>query len=553
MKRSLLTGPPIDLHHKSPSTLKDYIHKIIDYWPEGMLHETYCSNQTITTAYQQIYQNSLRICKWLKENNIENTNHIILLLDTAHEYTAAVWSCILGNYVWIPWSLSGLNKNKKKYIQNLEHLIQQFNTVYILTLPSIIDQIRDLPTEISSSAKILNLNEILNVSSAFIVPESVQQDNTESICSVIPTSGTTGIPKLVSISHKAMYYRRVTRLNRSTRRQTLNLFPFNSITGMNIAFPTCPISHYFEISLIASQPLYLLEYINKHKIENVALNSYMAALMCYSIELSKPNIDLSCVKSLAFGADAIIPEQVKNLVSHFNNLGAIDLDVSFAYGMTESSVVCYKKIRQNELFNNPDVESLPFLGTAVQGMSIRIADENSNIIPQGETGQIQLRSKQLLFSGYFNNPALTKSIFTEDGWFNTGDRGVIYDDQLKITGRKNFKTVAELDNTSVQEIEIMLQKLPGIYNSMLYVCPVKPTDNARDELVIFFVPDKSKDNHIRSVSEEIHDKNNKSIGAVIRAIVPISIDDLEVTATGKILRSDLLDKFLRFKLDSIKT
>ncbi|MFV1970070.1 MAG: long-chain fatty acid--CoA ligase [Acidimicrobiia bacterium] len=99
----------------------------------------------------------------------------------------------------------------------------------------------------------------------------------------------------------------------------------------------------------------------------------------------------------------------------FRGVGVTILE---GYGLTETTA--------GATLNTPRSIKIGTVGRPIQGVSIRIADDGEILINGGH-----------VFSGYWNNESATQEVFTEDGWFRSGDLGVLDDEGfLSITGRK---------------------------------------------------------------------------------------------------------------------
>jgi long-chain acyl-CoA synthetase len=99
------------------------------------------------------------------------------------------------------------------------------------------------------------------------------------------------------------------------------------------------------------------------------------------------------------------------------------------------------------------------VGPVFPGMSVKIVDEQGNTLPPGKKGLILAKGPQVMV-GYYNKPDLTKEVITEEGWFHTGDLGVLSrDNELKIMGRaKDTIVLLGGENIEPSPIEQKIQE-----------------------------------------------------------------------------------------------
>ena len=160
---------------------------------------------------------------------------------------------------------------------------------------------------------------------------------------------------------------------------------------------------------------------------------------------------------LVAGAAAMKPEVCKDLV----NMG---FKVRQGYGLTETSpILCVNRDTGNEYAS---------VGPAMPGVEIRIDSPDE----EGK-GEIQARGDNVML-GYYKNEEATKAVFTEDGWFRTGDQGRLdKKGRLYITGRiKNIIVTNTGKNIYPEELEGKLDSIPYIAECMVY-----GDDSAADE------------------------------------------------------------------------
>jgi len=156
------------------------------------------------------------------------------------------------------------------------------------------------------------------------------------------------------------------------------------------------------------------------------------------------------LKCIVVGAASLSPE-IARMYS------AAGIRIREGYGMTEASPL----ISLNRFA--PGLNRFGTVGIPVPAMDLKIAEEND----EGE-GEIWIKGPNVMH-GYFNRPELNSEVFTEDGWFKTGDVGRIVDGRfLQITDRKKdiFKTSAG-KYIAPQPIENALKSSPYIIQSLV--------------------------------------------------------------------------------------
>lgn len=124
------------------------------------------------------------------------------------------------------------------------------------------------------------------------------------------------------------------------------------------------------------------------------------------------------------------------------------------YGMTEIGMAISNPYRG---------ERKPgFIGQALPGVNIRIADEHGLVAGEGQAGEIQVKGANV-FPEYWNKPDATKEAFTGDGWFKTGDIAVLEEGSYKILGRNSVDIIKSGGyKISALEIEEVLREHPEI-------------------------------------------------------------------------------------------
>ena len=126
------------------------------------------------------------------------------------------------------------------------------------------------------------------------------------------------------------------------------------------------------------------------------------------------------------------------------------------YGMTECApIITYDDWKEEKLYS---------CGKAAPNMQVRIASAN----PVEIAGEIQVKGANV-FLGYYKNEEATAEVFTEDGWFRTGDMGILDEDgSLFIKGRTKCMILGPSgQNIYPEEVETLLNSQPYVVESLV--------------------------------------------------------------------------------------
>jgi malonyl-CoA/methylmalonyl-CoA synthetase len=133
------------------------------------------------------------------------------------------------------------------------------------------------------------------------------------------------------------------------------------------------------------------------------------------------------------------------------------------YGMTEACIITSAHI------DRPRCAGA--VGWPLPGLSLRVADETNQPMPNGTTGEIQIKGPSV-FRGYWRKPEKTAEDFTVDGFFKTGDLAQLDPDgMVNIVGRAKDMMISGGFNVYPKEIETVIDGLPGVAESAVVGMP----------------------------------------------------------------------------------
>jgi long-chain acyl-CoA synthetase len=200
--------------------------------------------------------------------------------------------------------------------------------------------------------------------------------------------------------------------------------------------------------------------------------------------------------------------------------------IAEGYGLSETSPVACVNSALIENFTG-------HIGLPVPGTEVLILNDDGIEVPFGTPGEICIRGPQVM-AGYWNNPEETKSAMTADGYFRTGDIGIMTSDGFtKIIDRKKDMVLVSGFNVYPNEVEEVLSQIPGV----LECAVIGMSDEDTGEAVKAFIVRQDSsltEKDVFSFCKE-HLTNYKRPKHIVFR------DELPKTNVGKILRRELRD------------
>jgi long-chain acyl-CoA synthetase len=172
---------------------------------------------------------------------------------------------------------------------------------------------------------------------------------------------------------------------------------------------------------------------------------------------NRENYDTSCLRLCLSGGAAMPAETMRSFEEAF------DCKILEGYGLSETSPVAS--------FNHPDRERKPgSIGTPIEGVEMKVVDDDGNEVEQGEVGEIVIRGHNVM-KGYWQRPDATEEAI-KDGWFHTGDMAKVDEDgYFFIVDRKKDLIIRGGYNVYPREIEEVLYEHPAIQEAAVVGVP----------------------------------------------------------------------------------
>jgi len=358
-------------------------------------------------------------------------------------------------------------------------------------------------------------------------PPGVPLDDDDA-CGLYFTSGTTGAPKPILLTHRNMESASITesRSHYLKHEDNFVLIPPLYHAGAKM--------HWFGSLIVGSRATILTEMSPKNVLDAVhgerGTVVFMLVPWAQDIlgaldrgELKKNDYDLSCWRLMHMGAQPIPPSVVRHWKEYFP-----DMQYDTTYGLSESTGPgCVHLGIENE-------HKVGAIGKAGFNWETRIVDDKGEDIPLGETGELLVKGSGVM-KEYYKNPEKTAETI-KDGWLYTGDiartdsEGFIY-----LIDRKKDIVITGGENIYPVEIEDVLRGHPDIYDVAVIGIP----DERLGEIAAAVIDPKPG---VTLTEEKINEFCERNLPRFKRPR-RIFFDKVPRNPTGKIEKPKLREKY----------
>ncbi len=349
--------------------------------------------------------------------------------------------------------------------------------------------------------------------------DQVRLDFTQGTATLPYSSGTTGLPKGVMLTHRNLVANLAqSRAVNDFRPDDVALLaiPMFHIYGLNGLMNACLAHGVPFVTLPRFDLASVLSLIQEHRVTRFyAVPPVMLALAQHPLV---DEFDLSSLRTISCAAAPLGPELATQVSER------IGCSVYQAFGMTELSPMSHTTIL-------PDVKP-GSSGVTVPNTESLIVDDEARALGVDEVGQLLVRGPQVM-AGYLNNPAATAETVDGEGWLHTGDLARIdADGHLFIVGR--VKELIKYNGFQVApaELEALLLEHPGVADAAVIGLP----DVQVGEIPTAFVV--TRPGH-QLTSQDVIDHVAGKVANYKRVRRVQFVDEIPKSAAGKILRREL--------------
>jgi long-chain acyl-CoA synthetase len=394
-------------------------------------------------SFRELHDRVAAIAAALSRHGFRAGDRLALLLPNESDYLELVYACAWLGVIAVP-------VNTRLSIPEIDYLIADASPRGLIRHSSL-----PVPTVKPSWVLVLD-QEPLEVQSDRH-PEAIYDP--EATLALVYTSGTTGHPKGVIVTH-ADILANVDHLNYWMPYREggvhLHAAPIFHILDFPFMF-AAPAFGVCQVAIPKFSPQSFCETVERERISQSVLVPTMINLLIQFSELEK--YDLSSLKTLAYGGSPMAPELIHRIREVLPNLKLIQ-----GYGLSETGFLTGLQDHEHT------EDRLMSCGRTCPGVDLRVVDESGKELEAGGRGELVVRGANVMRS-YWNNPEETKPAF-RDGFFRTGDVG--YRDAngyFYILDRLKDMIVTGGENVYSGEVEAVIYQHPAVREAAVFGIP----------------------------------------------------------------------------------
>jgi fatty-acyl-CoA synthase len=514
--------------------VKNSFHQLIDqlYLDPKFNWLTICNKEGEKSfSYNDLFERLIDYSYLYQSHKIKPGETVLIILKESIDLFAAFIAGVVSGVLPAYYAYPSPKQSKKQFFLTITDLLQYNEIKMIIGYPEVINILQN-HQDVENSILVRNDNVKETKKTKIAVVEKTQEAFLQF------SSGTTGAKKGVKISAEALF-------NQIDAYKPHVQFDQNSIV-------VSWLPHYHDMGLIAcmlmplfekvpvvmlspfewvSRPASLLENIQKYKGTHTWQPNFALGHLVKSVSYEETkNYDLSSLKKLVCCSEPVLYKTVEKFTHHFasSNLNPEIIhncyamaENTFAMTVSDNEKLKYLSIDYDVLKRGNKIEILDggfriaSAGKPINNTRLKILSDRNAKCSDKEIGEIMIKSNCML-EGYHNNQEATEKSFLS-GWFNTGDLGFIYDEELYVTGRKKELIIVGGENIYPQDIEQIINAEKYYFEGRNVVFGIQDNKIGTEKIIALAEVsiDKHKDVDILGLRSKIFNQLNISISDII--------------------------------------
>jgi long-chain acyl-CoA synthetase len=464
-------------------------------------------------TYSALDESSARVAALLREHGVQAGDRVGVMLPNVLEFPTIYYGVLRAGAVVVPMNV--LLKRRE-----IAFYLEDSGARLLLAWHGFCEEARGGATDGGAELVEVEPDSFTELLAGHEPHRELADTAEEDTAVILYTSGTTGKPKGAELTHLNLH-----KNAEISSRTTCEVGPGNVVLGALPLFHSFGQSVGMNASIMVGACLTLvpkfdpgetLETIQRDRVTHFyGVPTMFGALLNHP---DRESFDTSSLRNCITGGASMPVEVLRGFEEAFD---AIILE---GYGLSETSPVACS--------GHPDMErKAGSIGTPIEGVEMKLVDEDDNEVPQGEVGEVVIRGHNIM-KGYWNRPDATEEAM-RGGWFHSGDMARTDEDgYFYIVDRKKDLIIRGGYNVYPREVEEVLYEHPKIREAAVVGVP---HDEWGEEIGAAVVPHDGEELTADEVSAYVKDR----IAAYKYPRIVWFLDELPKGPTGKILKREI--------------
>lgn len=509
----------------------------------------------------------------LQARGMNPGDELIIFSKSNESFVVAFWAAVLGGIVPVPVAVGISDEHRLK----LFRILSQLERATLLTETELLDRLLQFSQQRGRDdiTALLATKTVLLSDADPDVRGDVYESKADDIAFIQYSSGSTSDPKGVVLTHRNLCTNIraiVEACNWSEDDTSLSWMPLThdmGLIGYHLSVLGVGMNHaVMDTNVFVRRPLLWMSKANELRATQLCSPNfgYKHFLKLFQRK-GLTDVDLSCVKLILNGAEPISWQLCEEFLGALAPHGLSRTAMFPVYGLAEATVgvsipepgteysritVDRHSLRVGEPFRaiSPDdanAVSFVCVGNSIRDVSIRIVDDDDQLLGAEKIGNIQLHGGSVT-ERIYGDESSTTELFTEDGWLRTGDCGVFVDEQLVITGRQKDIIIVNGQNYYPHDIEDIVARLDGLDLNKVVVAGATPRGGQTEELIAFILHRQATEQFLPMI-EQVQNLIGEQTGLEIDKVIPVA--RIPKTTSGKVQRAKLLQSYFDGEFDDV--
>ncbi|MBI3679912.1 MAG: long-chain-fatty-acid--CoA ligase [Acidobacteria bacterium] len=490
-----------------------------------------------TLTYGQFGERARKLSIALKKNGIAKGDRVAYLSFNNHQLLEGYYGVPMARAIVMPL-------NVRLSVQELVPILNHSGARMLLFENDFLPVVEQIKAACGSIERFVTLNEktaVAELACEELLDQGTPDDvdvscfDENEVAELFYTSGITGVPKGVMLTHRTLYLHALsvaTLAGDPKDLVDLHTIPLFHANGWGRPQSSTMLGSK-QVMVRRFEPTGVFNLIQQHRATEMSLVPTMANALLNAPDRAR--FDLSSLRRIMIGGAAASADLIARMEEAFQ------CDVLSGYGMTETAPVL-TTARAKGGIDESDAAARhrrrAMAGWAVPGVEVRVVDANLNPVPRDSRtiGEVVARGDHLM-AGYYKDPEATANTI-ESGWIHTGDMAT-WDEQgyIQIVDRKKEIIISGGENISSIEIEKAIFAHPAVFECAVVAAPDDRWGEAPAAVVVL-KPDMSL------TVDELTAFLSERLGRFkLPKIIEFRDEQLPKTGTGKIRKMILKEKF----------